>query len=261
MLLRSLLGVDRTALFTRLRDPIDPVTLQAFFDLIDRRSQGVPVAYITGEREFMGIRFRVGPGVLVPRPETELLVEWALDWLRDRPGATVVDIGTGSGAIALSLAQLIERGWRGRIIGTDISSAAIETARINRHQLGLEQQVTLVQGSLVEWLGGPVDLILANLPYLRPDQIEDNPDLKAEPRLALDGGGNGLELIERLLADAPRVLGPDGALGLEIDPSQTGEVRRRAKQVFPTSEVMVLRDLAGLERHVIVQTDSSRSNR
>ena len=121
--------------------------------------------------------------------------------------------------------------------------------------------MALMQGSLVEWLAGPVDLILANLPYLRPDQIEANPYLEAEPRLALDGGGEGLELIERLLADAPRVLGASGALGLEIDPGQTDEVRRRAKQVFPTSEVTILRDLAGLERHVIVQTDTSRSNR
>lgn len=261
VLLRSLLGLDRAALFSRLQDPIDTDAVQAYRNLIGQRSDGIPVAYLTGEREFMGIRFKVGPGVLIPRPETEILVEWALDWLRARPRVTVVDVGTGSGAIALSLAQLLEPAWRGQIIGADISSVAIETARLNRHQLGLEQWPTLVQGSLLEWLGGPVDLILANLPYLRPDQIEENPDLKAEPRLALDGGQDGLELIERLLADAPRVLRAQGAVGLEIDPGQTDKVIRQAKQAFPRSEVTVLQDLAGLERHVIVQTEASPRNR
>lgn len=261
VLLRALLGLDRTALFSRLQDPIDPNAVQAYLNLIGQRACGIPVAYLTGEREFMGIRFKVGPGVLIPRPETEILVEWALDWLRVRPGATVVDAGTGSGAIALSLAQLLKPTWRGQIIGADVSAVAIDTARFNRRQLGLEQRITLVRGSLLEWLGGSVDLILANLPYLRPDQIEDNPDLKAEPRLALDGGRDGLELIERFLSDAPRVLRAQGAVGLEIEPSQTDVVRRRAEQVFAGSEVAVLRDLAGLERHVIVQTDASHSNR
>jgi release factor glutamine methyltransferase len=119
----------------------------------------------------------------------------------------------------------------------------------------------LVRGSLLEWLGGPVDLILANLPYLRPDQIADNPDLKAEPRLALDGGNDGLELLERVLTDAPRVLRACGAVGLEIDPAQADKILRRATQVFPNSDVTVIRDLAGLERHVIVQTGVSHRNR
>ena len=125
VLLRSLLGLDRTALFTRLRDPIDPTALQAFLDLIDQRARGVPVAYLTGEREFMGMRFTVGPGVLIPRPETEILVEWALDWLRERPGATVADVGTGSGAIAFKSGRTPwtrlarARHWRRHLAGGD----------------------------------------------------------------------------------------------------------------------------------------------
>jgi release factor glutamine methyltransferase len=259
VLLRSVLGLDRTALFTRLQDPLDPNVLQSYFDLIERRGDGVPVAYLTGEREFMGLSFRVGPGVLVPRPETEILVEWALAWLRDRAGATVVDVGTGSGAIALSLARLMGPDWTGEIIGADVSAAALRSAQLNQDELGLKQRASLVQGSLLDWLCGPVDLILANLPYLRPDQIDDNPDVAAEPRLALEGGNDGLALIRQLLTDAPRVLGPGGAMGLEIDPSQTDEVRRLVAEVLPASRTSVLRDLAGFERHVTVLTEGSCS--
>ena len=199
------LGIDRTELFTRLQEPIDPNALTSFYSLLEQRARGAPVAYLVGEREFMGIRFQVGPGVLVPRPETEILVEWASAWLRDRPGATVVDLGTGSGAIALSLAQLMGPDWPGQIIGSDVSPSALAIALRNSGRLGLVGRVALVRGSLLEWLRGPVDLILANLPYLRPDQINANPSLADEPRLALDGGSAGLTLIERLLDDAPRV--------------------------------------------------------
>ena len=112
--------------------------------------------------------------------------------------------------------------------------------------------VALVQGSLIDWLAGPVDLLLANLPYLRPDQIDANPALAAEPRLALDGGPDGLALIRRLLMDAPRVLAPGGAIGLEIDPSQRDTVSTLAATAFPAATVAVLRDLAGLDRHVLM---------
>src|SRR5262245_59822813 len=103
VLLRHALEFDRTTLFARIADPIEPATLAAYLALIDERAKGVPVAYLTGEREFMGLTFAVGPEVLIPRPETEILVEWALRWLTGRKGATIVDVGAGSGAIALSL--------------------------------------------------------------------------------------------------------------------------------------------------------------
>jgi release factor glutamine methyltransferase len=258
VLLRHVLGIDRTEFFVRLPEPIAAGVLACYDRLLGERAGNIPIAYLTGEREFMGLAFAVDPGVLVPRPETELLVAWAVSWLggRGHDRVTVVDVGTGSGAIAISIAAAMEPDWPGRIIASDISPVALAVAVRNRLRLDLHQRVALVQGSLASWLGGPVDLMLANLPYLRPAQIAENPTLAAEPPLALDGGPNGLDLIQRLLEDAPRVLAPAGAIGLEIDPSQRGDVISMARRAFPGSDIQVLCDLAGFDRHVVIQTNS-----
>jgi release factor glutamine methyltransferase len=150
----------------------------------------------------------------------------------------------------------MEPDWRGRIIASDISPVAISIAARNRIRLDAHRRIALVQGSLITWLRGPVDLLIANLPYLRPAQIAGNPSLAAEPRLALDGGPDGLDLIRRLLDDAPRVLAPGGAIGLEIDPSQSDDVVSMARWAFPGSEIEVLPDLAGFARHVTIETKS-----
>jgi release factor glutamine methyltransferase len=256
VLLRHVLGVDRTALFVRLLEPISAEALAAYDQLLEERAHDIPVAYLTGEREFMGMPFEVGPGVLVPRPETEQLVSWAISWLRtrEREPVTVVDVGTGSGAIAIGIAAAMGPPWQGRIIAADVSAAALSIAARNRARLDSHRRISIVQGSLLSSLRTPVDLILANLPYLRPEQLAENPSLDAEPRLALDGGPDGLDLIRQLLPDAPRVLAPGGAIGLEIDPSQRAEVINLARRTFPGSDVEVLRDLAGLDRHITIQT-------
>ena len=256
VLLRHVLGIDRTALFARLREPIAPTAISEYHRLLEQRALGVPVAYLIGTREFMGLQFTVGPGVLIPRPETELLVEWAIAWLRQRDPnrTTVVDVGTGSGAIALSIATAMGPEWPGHILAVDISAQALSVATWNRNRLDAERRVRLVHGSLLSWLEEPVDLVLANLPYLRADQIIDNPLLAAEPSLALHGGADGLNLIRELLADVPRVTAPGGAIGLEIDPSQRDEVLALARGAFPGSRLRVLADLGGLDRHVTVET-------
>jgi release factor glutamine methyltransferase len=258
VLLRHVLGLDRTELFVRLPEPIAASALATYDRLLEARAGDIPVAYLTGEREFMALTFEVGPSVLIPRPETELLVAWALSWLgkRDRERVTVVDVGTGSGAIAISIAAAMAPNWPGRMIASDISPAALSIAARNRMRLDAHQRVAFVQGSLTSWLRGPVDLILANLPYLRPAQIAENSSLAAEPRLALDGGRDGLDLIRRLLGDAPRVLAPSGAIVLEIDPSQRGDVVSLARRAFPASDIRVLPDLAGFDRHVTIETKS-----
>ena len=260
VLLRHVLGVDRTALFFRLLEPISAEDLAAYDQLLEERAHDIPVAYLTGEREFMGMPFEVGPGVLVPRPETEHLVSWAISWLRERERepVTVVDVGTGSGAIAISVAEAMGPRWQGRVIASDVSSNALLAAARNSARLDSHRRISIVQGSLLSSLPTPVDLILANLPYLRPEQLAENPSLDAEPRLALDGGPDGLDLIRQLLADAPRVLAPGGAIGLEIDPSQGDEVVNLARRSFPGSDVEVLRDLAGLDRHVTIQARPDR---
>lgn len=252
VLLRHLLGIDRTALLARLTESVAHEQLAAFEALLAKRSLGIPVAYLTGLREFMGLPFFVGPAVLVPRPETEILVEWALQWLGHRCDASVVDVGAGSGAIALSLAALLGPDWRGDITASDLSPDALAIAARNRQRLDQSNRVELVEGSLLAWRHDPVDLLLANLPYLRPEQIAGNRQLAAEPSLALDGGRDGLDLIRALLEDAPRVLKPGAAVGLEIDPSQAQAAVELADRAFPGADIVVLRDLAGFERHVTI---------
>jgi release factor glutamine methyltransferase len=254
VLLRFVLGLDRTGLFLRLPEPLSADDRRRFEGLVDRRLSGEPVAYLTGTREFMGLSFVVRPGVLVPRPETEILVEWTIDRLRARSGQTppvVLDVGTGSGVIVLSLASHLGSAWAGRFVGADLSAEALSVAAENRARLGLDERVRLVRGDLASWCSGPIDLLLANLPYLRPEQIEANPGLAAEPRLALVGGADGLDLCRRLVADAPRLLGSGGTIGLEIDPSQREAVVSLAQAALPDAAIEVLPDLAGLPRHVV----------
>lgn len=253
VLLRHVLGIDRTA-FLLGRNSFLSAEQQVGYDvLLLQRAQGIPVAYLTGTREFMGLPFITRPGALIPRPETEILVEWALAWLHQRNSSVVVDIGTGSGAIALSLAALLGPDWPGELTAVDISPEALAVAHENRTALRLEDRIALVAGNLLTWRTEPVDLVLANLPYLRPEQISSNPLLAAEPALALDGGADGLDLIRALLQDAPRLLTRSGAIGLEIDPSQAAAVTSLAQAAFPSAAVTVLPDLAGLARHVILE--------
>jgi release factor glutamine methyltransferase len=252
VLLRHVLGIDRATLFMRYPDPIANDDLAAFSSLIERRLDGAPVAYLTGTREFMGMDFRVGPGVLVPRPETELLVEWGLGQVRGRSGL-VVDVGTGSGAISVSVAALAGDGVR--VIGTDLSADALAIAENNADRLvdgPRREMISFRQGSLLEPVTERVNVVLANLPYLTPEQVDGNPDLAAEPRMALDGGPDGLDLVRVLVADLPRVLTDGGGVGLEIAPSQQQATERLLREQFPRREVRAIFDLAGFARHVVM---------
>ncbi|MGB3306236.1 MAG: peptide chain release factor N(5)-glutamine methyltransferase [Thermomicrobiales bacterium] len=258
VLLRTILGIDRTRLFLRLPEPAPAEVIAPYEALIARRLAGEPVAYIVGQREFMGLPFHVAPGVLVPRPETELLVERALGWLSEHPDSAVIDVGTGSGAIALSIAANLPPSSRAMVIASDPSIEALRIAIRNRQALsdrGIVEKVVFVQQSLLTETTGEVDLVLANLPYLTPEQIAENTDLDAEPRLALDGGEDGLDLVRALIDDLPRVLAADGAAGFELDPSQTDTVVSLLAGRFPGCRTRVIADLAGLPRHVVMTRD------
>ncbi|HEY8292752.1 MAG TPA: peptide chain release factor N(5)-glutamine methyltransferase [Thermomicrobiales bacterium] len=252
LLLGHLLGRDRAALYAHLLDDAPPGIPDAFDALIERRSRREPVAYLTGAKEFMGLAFAVSAAVLVPRPETELLVEWAACWLVTRPhGARVVDVGTGSGAIAISLASMTTHT---RIFASDISREALEVARLNARRHMVADRVAFVCGDLVSWLGRPVTMILANLPYLTDAQT-DAADLRAEPRGALaGGGGDGFRFYRTLIPQIPGRLALDGACAFEIDPSQAAIATALCAASFPAASVAIHHDLAGLARFVTVET-------
>lgn len=251
VLLRHLLGWGRAQLFVALPDPLPDELLPGYAALIARRVAGEPVAYLVGEREFMGLPFVVGPGVLVPRPETECLVEWVAARVRAEPGwgagPRIVDVGTGSGAIALSLASLLPTA---HVVGVERSPLALGYARENRARLGLSGRVGLVRGDLLGPIGA-ADIIAANLPYLRPDQLHAG--IAREPVEALVSGADGLDLYRALLPQAAAILRSPGLLAAEIDPSQAETMAALCRAAFPYAAVGVQKDLAGLERFVTVE--------
>lgn len=213
LLLCHLLGKPRSWLFAHADDGLDADTAAGFAALLERRAAGEPVAYLTGRRGFWRFDLRVDPATLIPRPETELLVELALARLPAGAAATVADLGTGSGAIALALAH--ERP-RARVIASDASEAALRVARANARELGLERIEFRHGDWFAPLLGERFDLIASNPPYIeRGDEHLQQGDLRFEPLGALASGEDGLEAIRAIVAAAPAHLQPGGWLLLE----------------------------------------------
>jgi release factor glutamine methyltransferase len=256
LLLQHALGLNRTQLYQRLRDEMPPGKEPAYHDLVWRRLCGEPTPYITGRAVFCDVELAVTPAAAIPRPETELLVEetsaLAGKRLQETPSLTVVDVGTGCGAIALALATRLPSL---RIIATDISPAALALAQRNAESLGLASSLRFLCGDLLAPLDQPVDIVVANLPYIRSAEWESLPvEIRCyEPREALDGGPDGLRVIERLLRQAPPLLRSGAALLLEIGYDQGPPAAALASEVFPKSAVEVKKDLASLDRLLIIQ--------
>lgn len=254
VLLAHVLGVARSWLFAHPETPLDAAQLQRFDGLVARRVASEPVAYLTGHKEFYGLELLVDCRVLIPRPETELLVEAVLAQIAARPGrqVCVADIGTGSGAIALAVAVNAPKAM---IYAVDVSDAALGVAGHNVARLDARGQVTLLQGDLLEPLPAPVDIIAANLPYIAEaayaELMADVHDY--EPRLALEAGLDGLDAIRRLLAQAPAYLAPGGVIFLEIGHDQGAAVLELAAQHFPAARAITLhQDYAGRDRLVVI---------
>ena len=214
--------------------------------LLAQRQQGEPLPYLIGHWEFYGLDFAVNPNVLIPRPETELLVEQALDWSRQQHRSLqVADVGTGSGCIAVSL---VKNNPQLKIVGVDISRPALQAAQQNIARHGVQSQVDLLQADLLQACPGPFDLLCANLPYIPSKMLIGLDVVHYEPRLALDGGPDGLRLVEKLLSQADCRMNPSGLLLLEIEEGQADRALNLANHLFPHGKSQVLADLAGKPR-------------
>jgi release factor glutamine methyltransferase len=247
ILLRHVLGMNRSQLYSDLDLDLSPEHEKTMNLLLERRRQGEPSAYITGHREFYGLDFRVDRNVLIPRPESELLVELAIRLVRSRTISSIADIGTGCGAIAISLVVNLPQAT---VYATEISPSALEVARSNCLKHGVVDRVILLQGDLLEPLIGPVDMIVANLPYVREADLPRSGPLSFEPVLALNGGKDGLDKISILCRQAGEKLHKRGCLLLEIGEGQVKAVSAIWREGFPVATIEVHKDLAGFERVV-----------
>lgn len=257
LLARHARGWDRATYLARRRDPADEAWLRMFEPLVSRRSRREPIAYIRGVQEFWGREFLVSPAVLIPRPETELIVEEAIAWLHDwRRGrsqaAVIVDVGTGSGCLAVTIAAECPEVT---VVATDISSSALAVAKTNAVRHGVRDRITFVEGRYLDPIAGPVDLVVANPPYVAERETASlQPEVVAyEPDTALFGGEDGLRDVLMLIEQAGRRLSSEGAMLLEIGAGQEDEVRRAADGVGTLSVARMRRDLQGIPRTAVIE--------
>jgi release factor glutamine methyltransferase len=261
ILLAHILGKPRPWVLTHPEAELSPQQVDLFTASYHRLELGEPLPYILGHWEFYGLDFAVTPHVLIPRPETELLVEEALAWIHTRSKPVkaapikaapirAADVGTGSGCIAVSLA--VHTPFL-TLSASDQSASALKVAHQNAVKHSVEGRVHFFQANLLAPLKGPLDLVCANLPYIPTVTLASLPVGEYEPRLALDGGLDGLDLIRRLLADAPRWLAAKGLLLLEIEERQASPVLASVKAYLPDAVVRVKQDLQAKDRLVIIR--------
>lgn len=252
VLLAGAIRADRTHVLASLHDPLDEDGAARLERALERRLRHEPLAYIVGHREFYGIDFECAPGALIPRPETEMLVDVALREI-DQRGADLrlLDVGTGGGAIAVAIAL---NAPEARVIAIDASHAALDVARRNVARYELDGRVELRQTDLLDGLGS-FDVIVANLPYVSESDWESlAPEIREyEPRVALVPGPEGTEAIERLLAQAPLHLAPAGVLAIEIGDTQGERLLAHARDNFPDAQTYVMKDFAERDRVLVVR--------
>ena len=225
-----------------------PQEIQNIHSLLKRTTDGQPLPYVLGQWEFFGRAFKVTPDVLIPRPETESLVEIALDRVKGIKQPKIIDVGTGSGAIAITLTAELPTA---RVIASDISREALLIAQENARCLG-HPEIRFLQADLLAPLSGQFDLICANLPYIPTGKLQDLQVAQWEPRRALDGGESGLDAITPLLQQARSRLTPDGLILIEIEASLGPASLSEAKAAFPKAQIRLVQDLAGQDRIIEV---------
>ena len=223
-------------------------------DSLVRLERGEPLPYVLGHWEFFGMEFDLTPDVLIPRPETELLVERAIAWLKESPvRRTVADIGTGSGIIAISIAVKVPDA---QIMATDVSAEALNVASKNAKKFDVEDRIEFFQCDLLPAFFTTeqhLDLICANLPYIPTEMLHELPIYGREPTLALDGGADGLDLIRRLLQVSTQCLAPDGLMLLEIESTLGPQALNLSRNLFSEATIQLRKDLAGRDRLLEIQ--------
>jgi release factor glutamine methyltransferase len=249
VLVMNVMRMARQSVFAEQDTEVSGQQQSALDAFLERRFLREPLAYILGHREFYGINVILTPAVLIPRPETEGLVEHALFMAlmgMESQELTIADVGTGSGVIAINLAIHLPAA---KIFAVDVEDAVLDVAAHNIGVLGVAERVTLGIGDLLDAVPEPIDLIVANLPYIPTDRIPTlQPEVQQEPAIALDGGPDGLDLIRRLLTQAEEKLKDTGIILLEMDPDQIPIVQELALNHFPEGSTSVEKDLAGMDR-------------
>ena len=256
VLVRHVLHIGRAQYFATLTDPVKRDDSEMLNEFVEARLAGEPLAYITGVREFYGLEFAVNRDVLIPRQETELLVDLALEYISKRridgtnPVSTVVDVCTGSGVVGIAVAVSCPNI---NIFATDISDAALEVAARNAGTHKVADRMRFVRSDLMNNAPGPFDVILSNPPYILSGMFDTLAvEVRNEPRIALDGGIDGLELFRRLLEQSRGLLHPHGALMVELMPEQMDPALELARKTFPNAEVGYSEDPAGNPRTLTV---------
>ena len=255
LLVRHILSLDQTELYLQIENAFPVKHLPGLNHLIQRRLNYEPVAYITNQKEFFGLMYYVNKDTLIPRPETETLVEETIKQAAKHQTSAphIVDVGTGCGAIAIALAVHVPGAT---IVATDISSPALRVAHQNCITHNVNKQIQLLQADLLDPINGYADVLVANLPYIGDaDADKLSPEIRNyEPGSALYAGKDGLREINRLLEQAKNKLSPGGVILLEISPEQHPNIRELACRYFPGSSVEIFPDLSGMERVILVQT-------
>ncbi len=246
ILLRHTLGFNRARLFTEFERELSPGEAGIYQSLLLRRVSGEPTAYITAHREFYGLDFYVDKNVLIPRPETELLLEKTIEIAREYKSPAIADIGTGSGALAVCLAFNLPGA---RIHAVDISPKALAVAAKNAQKHGVAGRINFIESDLLKALPGYVDIIAANLPYVNTADCAGTP----EPLTALDGGADGTDIIRRLCVQAKDKLRAGGALLLEIGAGQDNILKEFLTDIFPAAQISIYNDLGGINRVLVVK--------
>ena len=258
LFLMKALGLDRSRLYSSPERPVTTEEREALDHDLSRRLSGEPWPYICGYREFYGLQMRVGPGVFIPRPETELLVDLALELAQEISRTLpadrqlrIADVCTGSGAIAVALAVHLPQAV---VYATDISTHALKIAGLNSQDHHVEDRVALFEGDLLAPVIGQVDMVVSNPPYVpRADISHLTREVRSEPLIALDGGEDGLDVVRSLIPQAISKLHRPGGLIMEMSPEQGEEVCALARSLAPESSFALHKDLAGRQRAVLVR--------